>query len=91
MQIVHLEIAGHVQGVGFRHFVRQHASRLGIAGWVRNLSSGNLECTAAGSPVAIEEFVGILRQGPPEAVVKQVITLTPPHNPELPMPFTILK
>jgi acylphosphatase len=91
VQIVHLEIAGHVQGVGFRHFVRQHATRLGIAGWVRNLSSGNLECTAAGAPTVLEEFLTLLREGPPGAVVKQVITLNPPHNPELPMPFTILK
>ena len=91
MQIVHLEIAGHVQGVGFRHFVRQHAARLGIAGWVRNLSSGNLECTAAGEDAAIEELLGALRLGPPGAVVKQLINLTPPQSPELPMPFTILK
>jgi acylphosphatase len=91
VQIVHLEIAGHVQGVGFRHFVRQHANRLGIAGWVRNLSSGNLECTAAGAQAAIDELLALLRQGPPGAVVKQVISLTPPPNPELPSPFTILK
>ena len=91
MQIVHLEIAGQVQGVGFRHFVRQHANRLGIAGWVRNLSSGNLECTAAGAGPALDELMGLLREGPPGAVVKQIINLTPPANPELPSPFTILK
>jgi acylphosphatase len=91
VQIVHLEIAGHVQGVGFRHFVRQHANRLAITGWVRNLSSGNLECTAAGAAPALDEFMQLLREGPPGAVVKQVISLTPPANPELPSPFTILK
>lgn len=65
--------------------------RLGIAGWVRNLSSGNVECTAAGEAAAVDEFLSELRQGPPGAVVKQVITLSPPTNPELPQPFTILK
>ena len=47
--------------------------------------------TSAGAPVLIEELLTLLREGPPGAVVKQVITLHPPHNPELPMPFTILK
>ena len=91
MHIVHIEIAGHVQGVGFRPFVRDHAKRLGIAGWVRNLASGNVECTAAGTQSVIEDFVALLREGPPGATVKQLIRLTPPTNPELPLPFTILK
>lgn len=91
MRIVHLEVAGQVQGIGFRQFLRQHAMRLGLAGWVRNLSSGNVECTAAGDSAAVEEFLAELRQGPPGAVVKQVISLSPPANPELPHPFTILK
>jgi acylphosphatase len=91
VRIVHLEIAGQVQGIGFRHFARQHALRLGIAGWVRNLSSGNLECTAAGTADAMEAFLAEMRRGPEGAVVKQVISLSPPANPELPQPFTILK
>ncbi len=91
MAVVHLEIAGRVQGVGFRHFVRQHAIRLGLAGWVRNLTSGNLECTAGGSAERIEEFLELVRVGPPGAEVKQVIPLTPPSSLELPSPFTILK
>lgn len=91
MRIVHLEIAGQVQGIGFRKFMREHAMRLGIAGWVRNLSSGNVECTAAGPHEAVELFLAELRQGPPGAVVKQIINLAAPANPELPQPFTILK
>lgn len=91
MHIVHIEIAGHVQGVGFRHFVRDHARRLGIAGWVRNLTSGNVECTAAGAQPIVEDFVALLREGPPGATIKQIIRLSVPTNPELPLPFTILK
>jgi acylphosphatase len=58
---------------------------------VRNLSSGNLECTAAGDDDAVAAWLDAMRQGPPDATVKQVINLTPPVNPELPVPFTILK
>ena len=91
MRLVHFEIAGDVQGVGFRAFARTTAMRLGLAGWVRNLSSGNVEFTAAGEPAAVDEFLSVVRRGPPHAVVKQVIMLTPPVNPEVPLPFTILK
>ena len=90
--MVHLEIAGQVQGVGFRHFVRQHALRLGVTGWIRNLSSGNVECAASGSDVALAELVAILRAGPPGAEVKQVIRFpTPAAQMDLPDPFTILR
>ena len=30
-------VKGHVQGVGYRQFVKQTASQLQINGWVRNL------------------------------------------------------
>lgn len=91
MRLVHFEIAGEVQGVGFRAFARSTAIRLGLAGWVRNLSSGNIECTVAGAADAVEEYLTEMRQGPANASVKQLIMLTPPANPELPSPFTILK
>jgi acylphosphatase len=86
-----MEIAGQVQGVGYRHFLREHASRLGIAGWARNLSSGNVEFAAQGSADALEEFLRWAREGPSGALIKQVITLTPPASLELPRPFTILR
>jgi acylphosphatase len=86
-----MELAGVVQGIGYRHFLRQHALRLGISGWVRNLSSGNVEFAAQGAPEAIDEFLACAREGPPGAVVKQAITLTPPAGLELPTPFTILR
>jgi acylphosphatase len=86
-----MELAGHVQGVGYRQFLRQHATRLGVSGWVRNLSSGNVEFAARGQPEAIDEFLACAREGPPGAQIKQAITLTPPASLELPTPFTILR
>ena len=34
---------GRVQGVGFRMFVQQHASELGLTGWVRNMEDGSVD------------------------------------------------
>ncbi|MFQ5616912.1 MAG: acylphosphatase, partial [Anaerolineales bacterium] len=36
MSRLHARVEGRVQGVGFRYFVHQRASRLRATGWVRN-------------------------------------------------------
>lgn len=91
MPVVHFEVAGRVQGVGFRMFVREQARATELAGWARNLSSGNLEIAASGSEEGVRALLVAVREGPPGAQVKQIITLPPQSSLELPHPFTILK
>lgn len=91
MPVVHIEVAGKVQGIGFRAFVQQQARGLHLAGWVRNLSSGNVEIAASGSDESVRELLDLVRTGPPGATVKQVISLVPQPSLELPLPFTVLK
>jgi len=59
-----IKISGIVQGVGFRPFVYNLATRLGITGWVRN-TSGGVEIKATGDPSIIEKFIAVLRNDPP--------------------------
>ena len=42
-------VSGRVQGVGFRWFVEREAAQIGIAGWVRNCSNGDVEVMATGT------------------------------------------
>ncbi|MCC6769914.1 MAG: acylphosphatase [Gemmatimonadaceae bacterium] len=91
MPVVHIEVAGKVQGLGFRGFVQEQARRLQLAGWVRNLSSGNVEIAASGTEEALRTLLDVVRIGPEGATVKQVITLVPQPTLELPHPFTVLK
>lgn len=65
-------ITGRVQGVGFRQFVRYHATRLHLAGWVRNRTDGSVEVVANGPPAAVATLLELLRQGPPHARVATV-------------------
>ena len=65
-------IAGRVQGVGFRAFVRSEAHRLGLDGWVRNLPDGRVEAVASGAPEAIAGLRERLRKGPLGARVTAV-------------------
>jgi acylphosphatase len=65
-------VSGRVQGVGFRAFAERHASRLALAGWVRNLAGGGVEIHAQGSSQALSEFEGYLRSGPAWSEVRSL-------------------
>lgn len=66
-------IVGRVQGVGFRYFAQHEATRLGLRGWVRNLSGGDVEVVAQGPEEALQEMLRSLRRGPALAWVQDVI------------------
>lgn len=68
-------VSGRVQGVGFRQFVAEEASRLAIAGWVRNLPDGRVEAEAEGNAEEISRFEQILARGPALSRVDQVQTV----------------
>jgi acylphosphatase len=89
-ELLHARVAGRVQGVGFRWFVREEARRLGLAGWVRNLPSGEVEVLADGDTAAIESLAEALSKGPPGARV-EIVHKLPVSNPDepLPSPFAI--
>ena len=72
MRSVRALVSGHVQGVGFRWAVEREAGRLGVAGWVRNLSDGRVEARFEGDPDAVEGAVGFCRGGPDTARVESV-------------------
>ena len=65
-------VEGGVQGVGYRDFAQRHAGRLGLAGYVMNLSDGRVRAIAEGPREAIDEFVRTLEKGPPLSAVSAV-------------------
>lgn len=48
---------GRVQGVGFRITCYQIAMRLGLTGWVRNLSDGTVEVCAQGEELFVQRLL----------------------------------
>jgi acylphosphatase len=86
---VHLEIRGHVQGVGFRWFVRETGRALGLSGWVKNRADGAVEVAAAGPDDAVDAFVRTVREGPRGARVDDATSLPVDHLGELEHPFAV--
>jgi len=57
-----------VQGVGFRPFVYRIAQALGVAGWVRNDGTGQVEILADGPEPVLAQFrAALIEQAPPAA------------------------
>ena len=65
-------VTGRVQGVGYRWFVRSHATALSLRGWARNRRDGAVELEVVGPRERIENLIEQLRQGPPASEVEDV-------------------
>lgn len=74
MRAIHFLVFGRVQGVWFRKFTLETATRLGIVGWVRNNSDGSVEGEAVGTEDALRAFREALREGSPQSRVEDVST-----------------
>jgi acylphosphatase len=74
---VHWLVRGRVQGVSFRAFVRKQARVLGVEGWVRNLSTGEVEVAARGSASALARLREVAAAGPMLARVDSLDELAP--------------
>ena len=61
---VHVIIIGRVQGVWFRASTKQKAEQLGIKGWVRNTSDGNVEAVFESDEKKVNEMLEWCKKGP---------------------------
>jgi len=82
-------VAGLVQGVGFRAFVRRRALQLGLRGYTRNLHDGRVEAMVEGEEPAVRAFESELWKGPSMASVRDVIRAEISDAMELPKGFEI--
>lgn len=55
--------SGRVQGVGFRMYVRENANRLGLKGWVMNMSDGTVDMEVQGASERVDKLFEIIQTG----------------------------
>ena len=61
--VLHLYISGRLQGVGYRYATYSNARKLGLMGWVRNLTDGRVEVLLEGSEEQQEKMITWCYQG----------------------------
>jgi acylphosphatase len=69
-----IKITGRVQGVWFRAYAQERAKEIGIKGWVKNNSDGNVLVMAQGEKQDIATFIDYLRTGSPLSRVENIFT-----------------
>ncbi len=72
-------IDGIVQGVFFRAATRDEAIRIGVGGWVRNLSDGTVQALFEGEKNKVESIIAWCHQGPQGARVDRVQIFWEPY------------
>ena len=81
LNLVHISVRGVVQGVGFRPFVYQLATRHNLKGWVCNTSE-DVRIEVEGEEKDIEQFLlGLREQAPPLSHIEDItVTQGSPAN-----------
>ncbi len=69
---VRVLVRGRVQGVWYRGWTVEQASRRGLRGWVRNRRDGSVEALFIGAADKVEDMIEACREGPPAARVDAV-------------------
>ena len=67
-----LRIHGRVQGVWFRAWTQENATRRGLRGWVRNRDDGSVEALLCGPLAAVDEMIEACHRGPKSARVERI-------------------
>ena len=73
-QILHynITISGYVQGVGYRYSAVRVARSMGIKGYVKNLSNGNVYIEAEATKTQLKKFIDWCYIGPRYSKVEMV-------------------
>jgi acylphosphatase len=82
-------VSGMVQDVGYRYFAQRAAQRLGVTGYVRNLSDGRVEVYAIGNDGALAQLHRELERGPRGAQVSRVAEEEVAIEPEFAEKFSV--
>ncbi|MBU1203707.1 MAG: acylphosphatase [Nanoarchaeota archaeon] len=72
MPTTKLCIKGEVTGVCFRSFIREHAVRLNLKGWVKNAGDNQVQAIFEGPEQSINKMFQLCKKGPPLAKVQSI-------------------
>jgi len=69
---IRLFLTGSLQGIFFRQFIKEHAEKNNIKGYVRNLEDGRVEVFIEGDGDKVDAMKAICKRGPQHAVIRNM-------------------
>lgn len=69
---IRLYITGFIQGIFFRQFIKDHADKNNVRGYVRNLEDGRVEVFLEGNKKDVEDMIEICKNGPKHAKIRNL-------------------
>lgn len=67
-----IRITGVVQGVFYRAYAEEMATKLNLKGYAKNMPDGSVESVVVGEKEKIEEYAKLCEKGSPSASVQMV-------------------
>ena len=67
-----ITIRGHVQGIGFRRFLKNYAMKLNLKGYTKNLPNKDVELLIEGQEPSVKEMIEICKVGSKFSIIKDV-------------------
>ncbi|OCG33572.1 hypothetical protein A9G29_04075 [Gilliamella sp. Fer2-1] len=72
---VQINVSGRVQGVGFRFFTYQQATKQGLVGYVQNLDNGDVKIIAQGDNLQIAKLIQWIESGGPASASISLVNI----------------
>ena len=69
---IRLHLTGSIQSMFFRNFIKEHADKNEVCGFLRNLEDGRVEIFLEGDNTNVEKMIEICKKGPQYAKIRQV-------------------
>ena len=69
---IQARIEGRVQGVWYRAWVQETATKFGLNGWVRNLEDGSVEALFSGDETHVDDMLRRCETGSPLSDVTKI-------------------
>jgi acylphosphatase len=74
LQTIEITVTGKVQGVFYRQTTKEIALQLGVSGYVKNLSNGDVYIKATATKELLDQLCDYCKTGPAKANVSSIKT-----------------
>lgn len=69
---VRLYITGALQSLFYREFIKEHAEKYSIKGFLRNREDGRVEIFIEGDSENVDSMVAVCKRGPKHAIIRNI-------------------